>query len=61
MSVGGKDLLLHVLRQEDVRAMESFPSHLSSLMIVLSAEFKSNQVSTVIRNDLVFTQIDCVG
>ncbi len=44
MSVGGKDLLLHILRQEDVRAMESFPSHLSSLMTVLAAEFKSNQV-----------------
>lgn len=50
VSEGAKELMLHILAQEEVRAMESFSTSLLSLMTVLATEFKTNQVHTYIHN-----------
>ena len=46
VSEEAKDLMLFIIGQSEVRAMESFHVQLSSLLAFLAAEFKTNQVSS---------------
>ncbi len=63
VSEGAKGLMLHILAQEEVRVMENFSTCVSSLIAVLAAEFRTNQVFTLTRerNGIVLTKTDYLG